>query len=811
MFRNYLAAALRNLVRNRLYAAINIAGLAIGFAAALLIALFVRDEFNYDTWVPGHERIYRISAYALLGGQKIYSDIIPLGAAAQLKQEFPEIDAVTRFAEDDGARSVHHGDIEFLEKVYWADTNLFDVLPFPLIAGDAATAFDAPDSIVITRSVARKYFGRDTPLGEILELSRQAPMRVTAVMEDWPSNTHFGMNLIASGRSSLTPRHFRDESIPTSSAFTYVRLAPSASGAALQQGLDGFNQRHPEYQRTTYPFYLDLATPLKSIHLIGEGDRMAQMKPPGSISTAIRALLIAGLIVIIAGINFVNLTAARVMRRAVEVGVRKTSGAVRRQLLLQFVGESILYAVSGMVLAIGIAEVALPPFNAFLQHGITLNPARDFGLLGAIVGGTLIVGAIAGLYPAALLTRFSPASVLKGHVSKSSTGGAGRQVLVALQFAVLIVLALVAFNIYRQAYYGMNEGLRFNKDQILLVQNTSCSGGFASQARALPSVRASACSSRELWRPGFPANIAKPDGTVVSPGESIVDVGYFELFGLKPLAGRFFSRDFGSDVIPAERKTDFPKAVVINDSLRRALGFATVESAVGELVQWTPRGFNFLSGIESGSSEVIGVVPDYAQIRGDVRQTTSPQIYWVNESRHVTLNLKLDGRQMPETLVAIDALWKQSGTPRPIIRVFVDQSIEDLYRDMIRLTQTIAGFAGVAVFVAALGLYGLASFAAEQRTKEIGVRKALGARTLDILRLLMWDFTKPVLWASLIAWPVAYFFMQRWREGFVDRVDMGLWTFPAATAIALVIAALTVAGRALLVARAQPVAALRYE
>jgi len=587
MFRNYLITALRNLVRSRLYAFINITGLAIGFAAALLIGLFVRDEFNYDTWLPGHERIYRISAHVLLGGETFASDIIPLGAPAMLKQEVPKIEAYTRFTEDAGGkagRSVRHGDVESQESIYWADANLFQILPFPLVAGNRATALNAPDSVVITRSIARKYFGKDAPLGGILEFGRTTPMRVTAVMEDLPSNTHFGMNVIASGNSSLTPVHFRDESILTSSAFTYVRLAEGASGLALQHGLDAFNQRHQEFQKPAYPFYLDLVTPIKKVHLLDRVS-LARMTPPGNVRTALQALLIAGLIVTIAGSNFVNLTTARVMRRAVEVGVRKTAGAVRRQILIQFVGESVLYAVLGMLLALGLAEMALPSFNAFLKRSLTINVVRDFGLLGAIVAGTMGAGAIAGLYPAALLTRFSPAAVLKGGLAGVSGSALGREALVALQFAVLIVLALVAFAVYRQAHYGMNEGLRFDKDQVLLIQNAPCADAFAHQARELSGVRASACSSGSVYRVGFPANIDMPDGSKTGAGETIVDVGFFELFGLKPLAGRFFSNDFGGDVISTTQKSEFPAAVVINDSLRRALGFSAPELAVGQHIR----------------------------------------------------------------------------------------------------------------------------------------------------------------------------------------------------------------------------------
>ncbi|MHB1206363.1 MAG: ABC transporter permease [Rhodospirillaceae bacterium] len=806
MFRNYLAASLRNLVRNRLYAAINIVGLAIGFGAALMIALFVRDEFSYDKWIPGHERLYRVSAHAVLANHTYPFDFAPLGAAALLKDEFPEIEAITRFASDDGAFSLRHNDIESLETIHWADPNLFDVLPLRAVAGNLATALEDPESIVITRALARKYFGRDAPIGETLEVNRKFPVHVTAVLEDLPSNTHLALGFILSGRSAQAPVHFRDISKPNSAAYTYLRLAPGASAAHLREGLPAFNQRHPEFHQSTYPQFLDQLTPIADIHLLPPG-RVGEMKPAGSAATAYSALSIAILIVVIAGINFVNLTTARAVRRAVEVGVRKVSGAVRRHLIAQFLGESIFYAALGMALAAAAARLLLPSFNGFLRRAIVFDVDRDPLLLGVMFAVVVAVGGLAGAYPAFVLSRFSPAAVLKGGVTRLLKAGQGRQVLVALQFAILIVLALVSTAVHRQATYAMNEGLRFDKDQMLLIDGAPCNTALLTEVRALPGVRAAVCSGRSILNKGFPADAIGPDGTKAGLLEFTVDAGYFELYGLKPLAGRFFAQGFGSDTAPPDPAAGAPAAVVINQATSRALGFSTPQDAVGKTVRWTSRALHYITNLTEGSSQIIGVAPDI----GISREAPVPQIYWVYPAGLQVMNVKLAGNQVPETLAAIDRLWKQVGPPRPITRIFLDQSVQDLYRDVTRLNQMMEVFAAVAVFVACLGLFGLAAFAAESRTKEIGVRKALGASRADILRLMLWEFSKPVLWASLIAWPLAYYIMKRWLEGFADRVDMGLWTFPAASALTLAIAMLTVAGHALLVARTRPVTALRYE
>jgi putative ABC transport system permease protein len=839
MFRNYLAAALGNLVRNKLYAAINIVGLAAGLTAALLIALFVRDEFSYDKWIPEYERVYAVHSTVVDRSDTVHYTMAPSITAGLLAQDFShQISAITRFLLVT-RRSVGHGDVEYSETIMWAEPNLFKVLPLPAIAGNPATALQEPDGIVLTRSMARKYFGRDNPIGETLEVDRKFVMRVTAVLEDLPSNTYLtnpqlNLGIIASGRNANSAMTQYDKAVPPSGPipplFTYLRLAPGASADSLKEALPAFERQHPRFQSPPYSYSLDLM-PLADLHLHAPFDPRLTT---GSAATAFSALWIALLIVAIASINFVNLTTARATRRAVEVGVRKVSGAERWNLIIQFIGESTIYAVLGMALATLFAHLLLPSFNGFLQRTIVFDYVRDPRLLGAMLIVVGAVGILAGAYPALVLSRFSPAAVLKGSLtgglrSGVFRGGRGRQVLVALQFMVLVVLALVSTTIYRQAHYAMNEALRFDKDQVLVI-NTSglgdvlpCDSAFTTAVRALPGVRGVACASSEPIPSGWnKTGVTGSDGATAKTVQMLVDFGYFDLFGIKTLAGRAFTRDFAGDLGPQDGAT--PPSVVINETLSRMLGFAEPQSAIGQSVRWHPAGpfgdaalaaFFAKTAPPDGPSQIVGVVPDFAL--ASARQATEPGIFWISSFGQVgkvdgsVLDVKLRGSQVPETLKAIDKLWKQLGLPRPIRRSFLDQQIENKYRDVTLLSDAMAAFAAVAVFVACLGLFGLATFAAESRTKEIGVRKALGASRADILRLMLWEFNKPVLWASLIAWPVAYFIMRRWLEGFAVRVDMGLELFPMATALVFVIAVLTVAGHALLVARSQPVKALRYE
>ena len=812
MLRNYLAAALRNLVRNRLYAGITIAGLAVGFAAALLIALFVRDELTYDHWIPGHDRTYRVAGHVTQGNVERSFDFAALAVADALKQEFSEIEFITRITPQFGLISLRHGDREFLESLYWGEPNLFDVLPLQVIAGDARNALAEPDSIVLTRTMARKYFGRDTPVGEMIEIDRQFPLRVTAVLEDLPSDTHLNLGIIASARSAHAPEAARVLSGPDSLGYIYLRLAPGAPVDGLRRGLAAFNDRHPEVRQLRFPFWIDEIVPIADIHL--RTAAIGAMKPAGSADMAYSALGIAILIMAVAGFNFVNLTTARGARRAVEVGVRKVSGARRRQLIAQFVGESVFYATLGMAAAVAMAALLLPSFNGFLQRTIAMDFGKDPILLAAILIIVALVGISAGAYPAFVLSKYSPATVMKSAPSARGTPGRGRQILVATQFAVLISLALVSTTIHRQVRYATTEALRYDRDEMLLI-NGACLPPLIAEMRALPGVGDVTCTAGNTLIGGNnPLEVMGADGMKVTSQLGSIDFGTFELFGLKPVAGRLFSAAFGGDAMPESEKFAGPSAVVINEAMSRALGFKTPQDAVGKRIRATLP-FNRNTQHVETASEIIGVVQNFAFLNSmNLRENAASRIFLIypfDLHRNGALTVKLIGRRIPETLAAIDSLWKGLGPPRPIERVFLNQTIDDHYREFTRLGQIMATFATIAAFISCLGLFGLAAFAVETRTKEIGLRKALGASRMDILKLMLWEFGRPVLWGSLIAWPAAYFIMGRWLEGFADRVDIGLWTFPIASLLALSIAAATVVGHALLVVRAQPVTALRYE
>jgi putative ABC transport system permease protein len=815
MLSNYLAAALRNLVRNKLYAAINIVGLAAGFAAALLIALFVRDEFSYDRFFPDYQQIYLLGSEASLPGRaKEYPDLTTAELAPLLKADFAAIGTIARMGA--AGVSVQRGDLENNETIQWADPNIFDIFPFKVLAGSLKDSLKEPNDIVLTRKIARKYFGKDDPVGDTLDLGTRSreiingvrqqtfkrdAFKVTAVIEDLPSNTHLAADIIAPAQSANSFIAQSDANPPGPDTYgltvqTYLKLQNPSAAQQVRDGLSDFMKRHkPRFARDDgNGLHIDLILrPITSLHLAP--GMMGVQKPRGNIHAIYEMAAIGMLIVLAACINFVNLMTARATRRATEVGVRKVSGAARRHLIAQFIGEALIYGVMGLTAAAGVAWFLLPEFNALLDRTIALGFFDDLRLPAFLVALILLMGICAGAYPAFVLASFRPATVLKGAIIRRSASTFVRQMLVVAQFAILIGLLAATAVIYRQTQFALTEAKRLNSDQVVIVDNATCGSAFEDRLRALPGVHGAVCSSGAAFGLGDSLGLVRAaDGSFIRMEMHAVRTGFFEFYGVKPVAGRAFSEDHVSDTGPAGQN------VVLNEAAARRLGYGTTTDAIGKSTSLDARA--------NTPAEIIGVVPDFAL--DAVHQAVPPIAYTTNVHLGF-LSVRIDGARAPETLQAIDKLWKDVVSPQPITRSFLDQHIAELYADITRQATLIAIFAGVAVSISMLGLFGMSASVAERRIKEIGVRKAMGARNNDILRLLLWEFAKPVLWANVIAWPVGYFLMRRWLEGFAYHVNLSPWLFLAASALALAIAVLTVIGHALLVARAQPVAALRYE
>ena len=823
MFRNVLAATLRNLMRNRLYAAISIGGLAIGMAAAILTGLYVRDELTFDSFMPGHDKAYVVVwEIDQPGSAPIVEDFSQYFVARALKLDFKEVQASARLNLGSQPVGVRGGDVEALETIGWADPDLFSILRAPALAGDPVAALHRPDEVVITRAMARKYFGQDAPIGRVLTLDRRTPLRVGAVIYDPPPISDLVFQIFASGLNAVSPLRQYDRQTDTRGTFwvasrSYVRLPNAAAAARLNAAMPEFFKRHlanPDGSTLLGLKGSFKLIPIGDLHLYPlKGTSLVNGEGLGSRSALVALSVIAALILCAGAVNFINLMTGRAARRAVEVGVRKVAGARRRDLVLQFMGEALVYALIALVLALALTELARPLMSGLVGRDLAGDLWRDPQALLGCAGLAVGLGLLTGVYPAFIQSSFRPAAVLKGVLPQTTGSATIRSALTTLQFAVLIGLILAIIVIARQTRYALNEALNVDKSMMLTVDMTPsrlgggpsgppqplCRDAFPDRVRALPGVAAAACSGSGAleigdnnWQVQTPTG---PMGMDIGP----IDHGFFELYGLRPLAGRFFSKEHPEDEAALGSGPFSPKTVVINESAARALGYRRPELAVGQ----------FLRPQNRGPIRIVGVTPD---VTFDLTHPGAhPATYLLIPPRLDTLTVKLTGRDTPATLQAIDAAWRATGSVRPPRRRFVDDYVQQIYLSTIQQGRLLDVLCGVAVLLAGLGLFGLASFTAERRIKEIGVRKAMGASSVDVAQLLLWSFSRPVLWANLIAWPLGWWTLSRWLEGFSRHIGLEPWMFLAAAAAALFIALATVLTHTLRVAGAKPVGALRYE
>ena len=805
MWRNYLAAAIRSLFRDRAYAAINIFGLALGFAATILIGLFVRDELTYDRAYPHSERIFRLQM-DIKGATSL--GVADARFAPALELDFPEVEFATRLRP--GSGYMKHEDVEIWASLRRADPGFFRMFPPKVVTGDPNAALERPDMLVITRRFARQLFGREDVVGEPVELRNPRTLHVGAVIENLPSNTHFSFDAIASTTS--------DERAQPGNAFTYVRLRPGADLRELQGRLPDFVRRHVTETVGNEPVWkiLELKlVALRDIHFLPPG--VSDMKAPSDRRTVSALIVIGLLILFVAASNFVSMMTARSARRAIEVGVRKAVGATRRQIIVQFLGECLFYAGLALGIAMIAVDVALPGFNGFLQREMAFDYVREPMLGAGIAAVSLAVSLAAGAYPAFILSMFRPVTVLKGVLSLPGGPGSVRNAMVVLQFAVLVALIISTITIHRQTRFAMEDQLRVPGDQTF-VMRVPCVVGFGFRsvfrdvARQIPGVRQAACASDSALQTDRAGAIFKlQDGSSPNLNPAHIDTDFFDVFGIKPLAGRVFDDQHGEDSIAVDATATANPSIILNESGARALGYANPRDALGKTHYWrrlAPRN-GTVEPLEPQPSEVVGIVPDFTI--GSVRNAIEPSVYYIQPQASFALVLKLDGQTIPETMRALEAEWKKAASGGPLIGQFMSQIINERYADIQRQTRLFAAFSAVAIVVASLGLLGLAVFTAERRTREIGLRKVMGASRSDILRFIGWQFARPVVLANLIAWPAAWFFMRRWLDGFAYHVDVAFTSFIAASVLAALIALLTVSGHALLVARAKPAEALRYE
>jgi putative ABC transport system permease protein len=832
MWKNYLTVGLRTLAKNRTYAFINIVGLAIGMAACLMILLFVRYEMGYDKWLPNSERIFQVQNWFRdpATGEEGKLQMAPYASKAALVKDFPQIEKAVY-----GLQSVpvflKDGQASSTEDYLYVDDNLLDVLELPLVHG-SRSALDRVNVAMLSRKEAVARFGTDNVVGRtmtVISKGQRFDYQIGGVFEDVPKNSHLRINAIV--RVDFPSYMAKEAQFLTcwgcQGGWIYAKLRPGADAGAINAAMPDWEKRNiPDENSGEARFN---AGDNGDWHFVNVADvhlgpaQQGAMSPGNDRGTILTFAVIAFLILAMAVVNFTNLATARASQRAREVALRKVLGANRRQLIVQFIGESILVARLAMLIALALVELLLPSFSAFLDADIRLDYLGRDGVALPMLALVLIVGGLGGLYPAFFLSRFQPATVLKANKSASEGEGTGRlrTALVVGQFAVSIGLIICTAIVYLQTGYARSVDPGFDRSHIVQIdglnryQLLNNGRAIADRMKRVEGVEAVGRSTIAVATDGQNnTNVLVPGNPKpVQIGLYGVDSGFLKAMGIKLVAGRWFDENRPMDemTVPFPPSPEAQRAlaarggnVVVNESGARRLGFANPTDAVGKQFKTA------LVENEYGlvPATIVGVVAD-SRFRS-VREPLDDIMFVSGDYGHqwLVVRYKGDPRAMRDRL---QSAWRSITTEVPFEAHFSEDVMADLYKAEDARAKTFAGFALLSVIVGCLGLFGLAAFTAERRTKEIGIRKVLGARSRDIVRLLAWQFSKPVIIANLIAWPVAWWVMRDWLNGFDSRISLGPAPFLLAGALALVIAIGTIAGHAFRVARANPIHALRYE
>ena len=832
MWRNYMTVGVRALAKSRTYAFINILGLAIGMAACLMILLYVRYEMSYDKWNPDSDRIYQIQSWYKSSetGEEAQLQMTPYASGTAIRKDFPQVERQV-YVWNNNPVFTKDGQASSTEDFLFVDNDFLSVVPLPLIRG-SRDALGQVNTAVLTRSEAVKRYGTDDVVGKTLSFITRGitrEFRITGVLQDLPKNSHFKMTGLA--RLDFAGYNYDTPDVLTcwgcQNGYVYVKLQPGADPSAIQSGFPAWEKRNiPDQNSGEARFNAgdDQDWHIVNIQDVHLGKAQAGAMAPGNDRTTITTFaVIAVLILGMAVVNFTNLATARASQRAREVALRKVLGATRRQLIVQFTAESVMIAIVSMLIALTLVELLVPPFSAFLDADIKVSYFGPDGILLPVLVLVLVVGVLGGLYPAFFLSRFQPASVLKANKSSAETPGTGRlrNALVVAQFAVSIGLIICTAIVYGQTVYARTVDPGYKRDHILQVDELSryqlIDKGemIAERTKRVPGVQAVGRTTIGVAtdnnnNTGFMV----PGRTEpITIGTYQVDEGFRDAMGLNLAAGRWFEegRPMDDMTLPYPPDDAAQRAmaqrggnIVVNELATQRLGFKSPQEAIGK----TLKAAIVDNEIGLVPVTIIGVVRD-SRFRS-VKLPLDPIMFSNWNSGHTHMIVRYNGDPRP-VRDGVERVWKGITTDVPFDAKFSEDIMGELYDAEEARAKTFAGFAVLAVIVACLGLFGLAAFTAERRTKEIGIRKVLGARSRDIVKLLAWQFSKPVIIANIIAWPVAWWVMRDWLNSFDARIGLSPTPFLLAGGLALVIAIGTIAGHAFRVARANPIHALRYE
>ncbi len=811
MFRNYLTIALRNIKKHKGYSFINITGLVLGMTCTILISLWELDELSYDKFHENSDRIYRVTREWLdddgtpsLRIARVATAIGPL-----LKNDYGETcEEIVRINQDQPI--VEYMNNRFLEeRFFWAEENIFRVFSFPLIDGNPENALSEPGTVVITQSMAEKYFGDENPMNKVLNVQRVGDLKITGIMQDLPHNTHFKCDFLASFKTlnRWLPQGYLSTNWFDNYYLTYILFSENASVKEFENGLSAFIDRY------LTPLFMELRgrkpaqdpsktnilhlQKLTDIHL--HSQLTNEIEPNGNISNVYIFSTIAIFVLILACINFMNLSTARSMYRAKEIGMRKVTGASRFQIVQQFLSESVLISFIALALSVIIVNILLPLFNNFVSKDLSFGFDSNSSsiLLLMLIG--LITGILAGSYPAFFLSAFMPASILKNVHKTTSKGKMIRPVLVVAQFAISISLLICLGIISSQMKYMKNKKLGYNKEHVVIVNASENiiqkMESFKEQLKQNPAI-VSVTSSGLVptdnllnWNAGQTLDGENPGPISFALKRVSVDYDFLQTYEMALLTGRNFSREFVSDD---------SMAFILNETAVKELGWGEPENAINRPFRYGNR-----------TGRIVGVVKDiyFESLHNEI----APTIYHLSQQENWQISTRIKSGNIPAALKYIEKTWKEYSPEGLFEYTFLDDQYNNLYQSETQLGEVLGIFSFMAILIACLGLFGLASFTAEQKTKEIGVRKVLGASVSGITFLLNKEFSRWVLIANLIAWPVAWYVMNLWLQGFAYRTHIEWVVFLISGLFALLVAMITVSYQSVKAATANPVDSLKYE
>ncbi|UOG73042.1 ABC transporter permease [Hymenobacter tibetensis] len=804
MFKNYLKVAYRNLVRHKGFSFLNIAGLALGLTACLLIGLFVFDELQYDKFVPESSQVYRVYTERTSNETPETMACTAPMFAPTLQQEFPEVAQTMRILMNSSISLFEVGDKKiYLENGLIADSTFFSVFPLPFKYGSATQALAGTRSVVLSEDVAITLFGDEDPVGKDVKISKET-FQVKGVLQNNLSKFHLKVSYVLPLAAAELPAE-RMKSWRWQQFYTYVKLKPGSDAQQTQVKLQNYIVQKVRNLTPDDPIlYVPFLQPLTDIHLYSASFKY-DLAVRGNI-TYVKALgLIAGFVLLIACFNFVNLATAKSMQRAKEVGIRKTIGASQQQLMLQFLIETVLLTFISVVVAAVLTSLLLPSLNEFTGKSMSFNLLSSPTLALLLVVLTVVVGLVAGFYPALVLSGFQPIKVLKSAVVSDGLFGRVqwlRHGLIVVQFSLSIFLIVSAMVVFLQVDFLHNKDLGFNREQIMFFpmrgdNMTKSYESFKGELQKTPGVAAVSIGY------GFPGDAVAGDQILVpTKGEQkpyavthlMVDYDYIKTLGLQLLTGRNFSK---------ELTTDKDHAFIINETAVKELGFHTPEQALGQTLLWNIKPDSVKKG------QVIGVVKDFHY--KSLYDKVEPAVLHINPDDYWKVAVKLKADNISSSISGVKEVWNKFSPDYPIEYKFMDDNFTQMYQAEDKLKSLLWVFTAIAVFVGCLGLFGLATYAAERRKKEIGIRKVLGADTSTIVALLSKEFLKLVVVATVIAFPVAWLVMRKWLEDFAYRINIPLWVFLAAGVAAVLVAFLTISYQAIKAATTNPIQNLRAE